>query len=127
MKTKIKNVATWIITGLASLLTMYTAITKLLGSPSTVKSFTALGVGNYLIFLATMELVFLTLYLFRKTLKIGFLLIASYFAGALATHVSHGVDLSGPIIMLILFWTSAYLRKPDIFINPTHPKEVGKI
>jgi hypothetical protein len=117
MKSKPRSVAGWILTGIAGLLILSSGIFKLSGAPMIVEGMTKLGVGPYIPLLGTMEIVFTALFVFPKTSKIGFLLVISYFAGALATDLSHGNPIMTPILILVLVWVAAFLRKPEIFID----------
>jgi hypothetical protein len=58
---------------------------------------------------------FAALFAFPKTMKIGFILLASYFAGALATELSHHVALNA-VTPLVLIWVAALLRDKSIFL-----------
>jgi len=117
MKSKPRSVVGWVLTGIAGLLIISSGIFKLSGAPMIVEGMTKLGVGPYIPLLGTMEIVFTVLFVFPKTSKIGFLLVISYFAGALATDLSHGNPIMTPILILVLVWVAAFLRKPEIFID----------
>ncbi|HMI66912.1 MAG TPA: DoxX family protein [Cyclobacteriaceae bacterium] len=117
MKSKPRSVVGWVLTGIAGLLILSSGIFKLSGAPMIVEGMTKLGVGPYIPLLGTMEIVFTVLFVFPKTSKIGFLLVISYFAGALATELSHGNPILTPILILVLVWVAAFLRKPEIFID----------
>ena len=117
MKSKPRSVVGWVLTGIAGLLILSSGIFKLSGAPMIVEGMTKLGVGPYIPLLGTMEIVFTVLFVFPKTSKIGFLLVISYFAGALATDLSHGNPIMTPILILVLVWVAAFLRKPEIFID----------
>ena len=117
MKSKPRSVVGWVLTGIAGLLILSSGIFKLSGAPMIVEGMTKLGVGPYIPLLGTMEIVFTALFLFPKTSKIGFLLVTCYFAGALATDLSHGNPIMTPILILVLVWVAAFLRKPEIFID----------
>ena len=117
MNHKVQSTFAWILTGIAGLLIAASGIAKLAGAQTVVEGMTKLGVGPYIPVLGIMELVFTGLFLFPKTSKIGFLLISCYFAGALATDLSHGNNIVTPILILVLVWVSAFLRKPEIFID----------
>jgi uncharacterized membrane protein YphA (DoxX/SURF4 family) len=117
MKSKTRSTIAWILAGLAGLLILTSGIMKLSGAPMIVEGMTKLGVGQYVPLLGTMEIVFTALFLFPKTSKIGFLLVTCYFAGALATDLSHGNPILTPILILVLVWVAAFLRKPEIFID----------
>jgi len=54
------------------------------------------------------------LFLYPRTIRIGFLLLTAYFGGAIAVEITHGTFIV-PAIILTLIWIAAYLRKPDIF------------
>ena len=114
---KVQNTIAWILTGISGLLIATSGIAKLAGAQAIVEGMTKLGVGPYITVLGTMELVFTVLFLFPKTSKIGFLLITCYFAGALATDLSHGNAIVTPIVILVFVWVSAFLRSPEIFID----------
>ena len=117
MKSKPRRIVGWVLTGIAGLLILSSGIFKLSGAPMIVEGMTKLGVGPYIPLLGTMEIVFTALFVFPKTSKIGFLLVISYFAGALATDLSHGNPIMTPILILVLVWVAAFLRKPEIFID----------
>jgi hypothetical protein len=117
MKRKVQNTIGWVLAGTAGLLIVTSRIAKLAGAAPIVEGLTKLGVGPYIPVLGTMELVFAALFLVPKTSKIGFLLIASYFAGALATDLSHGNTIVTPLVILVLVWVAAFLKKPEIFID----------
>jgi hypothetical protein len=117
MKSKVRNTTSWILSAIAGLLILTSGIMKLSGAPQIVEGMTKLGVGPYIPVLGAMEVIFVVLFLFPKTSKIGFLLITCYFAGALATDLSHGNPIVTPTIILVLVWVAAFLRKPEIFID----------
>ncbi len=119
MKSKVRSTTAWILASMAGLLVLTSGIMKLAGAPPVVEGMTKLGVGPYIPVLGAMEIVFTALFLFPKTSKIGFLLLTCYFAGALATDLSHGNTIVTPIIILILLWVAAFLKKPEIFIDQT--------
>ena len=123
MKSKLHNGIGWALAGIAGLLILTSGIMKLAGAAPIVEGMTRLGVGPYISLLGTMEIVFTALFLFPKTSKIGFLLITCYFAGALATDLSHGNAIITPVLILVLVWVATFLKKPEIFIDP---KELAK-
>jgi hypothetical protein len=62
-----------------------------------------------------MEIIFAALFIYPKTMKIGFILLSCYFAGALATELSHGSAFNA-FLPLVLLWIAALLRDPLIFL-----------
>ena len=119
MVAKTKNILVWIFTGIVSLLVVSSGVAKLVGSKDVVEKLTEIGVGTYIPVLGIMEILFTILFLVPKTLKLGFILLSCYFAGAIATDLSHGGSIFGPVFILTLVWAAAFLRKPDIFYTRT--------
>jgi hypothetical protein len=56
------------------------------------------------------------LFLFPKTIKVGFILLSCYFSGAIATEFSHNGPAINAAIPLVLVWIAALLRDPSIFL-----------
>ena len=105
------TVAVWI----PALMIMASGIAKLAGAAPIVESLTKLGVGRYLRLLALMELVFAVMVVIPATMKLGFILASCYFAGAIATELSHGELKPNPFVPLILLWIGAFVRDRSIF------------
>ncbi|WP_460672344.1 DoxX family protein [Larkinella ripae] len=116
MNTKFKRIATLILTGLASGMVVLSGIMKLSASPEVTSGLTAAGVGPYISTLGIMEIVFAGLFIYPKTMKLGFILLCCYFAGAMATDLSHGKPLANAASVLALIWVAAFLREPAIFL-----------
>lgn len=115
MNPKIKQILTIVATALAAVLVILSGIMKFMHSAEVVETLTKVGVGAYIDGLGTMEIVFALLFLYPKTIKIGFVLLSCYFAGALATELSHGTPLNA-LMPLILVWIAAFLRDKSIFL-----------
>lgn len=67
--------------------------------------------------LGLMEMVFIILFAIPKTMKIGFILLCCYFAGAMATELARNASMLNPGIPLMLVWITAFLRDSSIFID----------
>ncbi|MBE9462097.1 DoxX family protein [Dyadobacter sp. UP-52] len=65
--------------------------------------------------LGLMEMSFILLFVFPKTLRLGFILLCRYFAGAMATELSHHGSMLNPAVPLTLIWIPAFLRDPSLF------------
>lgn len=115
MNPNIKRIATIVFTVLAAGMTIFSGIMKLMQSPEVVATLSKVGVGSYLVLLGTMEIGFALLYLYPKTMKLGFILLCCYFAGALATELSHGTPFNA-VLPMALIWISAFLRDQSIFL-----------
>nr|WKN38773.1 DoxX family protein [Tunicatimonas sp. TK19036] len=113
---KTKKIITKVFTGIASLMVVASGVMKLLGAEEVVNTMNKVGVGDYIILLGLMEILFTALFLYPKTMKIGFILLSCYFAGALATELSHNGPLLNPIIPMVLVWIAAFLRDQSVFL-----------
>ena len=67
-----------------------------------------LGIGRYLRLLGVMEIAFAALFVVPATMKLRFILASCYFAGAIATELSHEA-------LIVLLWIGAFIRDPSIF------------
>ena len=112
---KAKKIIIITVTVLAVAMVVMSGAMKLMGAPDSVKGLEAVGVGEYRMLLGLAEIVFAGLFAFPKTMKIGFILLASYFAGAMATEVSHHQSLNS-LVPLILIWVAAFLRDKSVFL-----------
>jgi hypothetical protein len=107
----IQSLATWI----PALLIALSGVLKLSGNPKIVETMAALGVGRYVRLLGVMELVFAALFVFPPTMKVGFVLASCYFAGAIATELSHDALKINPFLPIVLLWIGAFIRDRSIF------------
>ncbi len=103
-------VAVWI----PGVLIMASGIAKLLGAAPVVETLTKLGVGRYRHVLGGMELVFAAMFVIPATMKLGFIFASCYFAGAIATELSHDALTANPFIPLFLLWIGAFVRDRSI-------------
>ena len=107
----INLLATWI----PALLVVLLGVLKLSGNPKIAEEISKLGVGRYLRLLGVMEIVFAALFVVPATMKLGFILASCYFAGAIATELSHDVLKVNPFVPIVLLWIGAFIRDSSIF------------
>ena len=107
----VRILAAWI----PALLIALSGAMKVTSNPKVVEGMTAVGVGPYVPGLGVMELAFATLLVIPATFKLGFLLASCYFAGAIATELSHGALKINPFIPIVLLWIGAFIRDRTIF------------
>jgi hypothetical protein len=103
--------ATWI----PALLIALSGVMKLSGNAKMLEGMTALGVRRYVLLLAVMELAFATLFVIPATFKLGFVLASCYFAGAIATELSHDALKVNPFIPIVALWIGAFIRDRSVF------------
>ncbi|WP_080057624.1 DoxX family protein [Spirosoma aerolatum] len=116
MNPKSKRIVTIVITVLAAGMVILSGIMKLTQSAQVMESLNKVGVGHYVILLGCMEIGFTLLYLYPKTMKLGFILLSCYFAGAIATELSHGTPFNA-LMPIVLIWISAFLRDKTMFLS----------
>lgn len=67
--------------------------------------------------LGLMEMAFIILFFIPKTMRVGFILLCCYFAGAMATELARNAPMLNPGIPLVLIWIAAFLRDRDLFLG----------
>jgi hypothetical protein len=73
-------------------------------------------VGSYITLLGVLELVFVALFLYPKTMKLNFALLSCYLAGAMAAELSHGETVQNAAIPFVILWIAAFLRGRTVFL-----------
>jgi hypothetical protein len=106
----VELLATWI----PALLIALSGVLKLSGNPKVLETMRTLGVGRYVPLLGVMELAFATLFVIPATFKLGFVLASCYFAGAIATELSHDALKVNPFIPMVVLWIGALIRDRSI-------------
>lgn len=117
MKNKTKSILTGGITGFVTLAIAAGAILKLVSMPALVEIYTRIGMLSYLPILGATELILVAMFLWTRTMRIGFFLLTGYFGGAMAVELSHGMIFVAPGLILMMVWISAYLRDVSIFYS----------
>ena len=110
---------TWsiIITAIPALLIVFSGLAKLAGAKPVVEALSKAGVIQYIQFLGIAEILFAALFVIPATNSIGFVLLACYFSGALATDLSHGAKIMPPLMILGLLFVAQYLVNPTMFFS----------
>ncbi len=114
-KMKFKKIITLVFTVLAVGMVVLSGIMKLSANPELVAKMSEIGIGPYIPVLGIMEITFAALFAWPKTMRIGFLLLSCYFAGALATELSHAMPFNA-LLPMGLVWISAFLRDKEVFL-----------
>jgi len=109
---KSSNIASWVIAGLLTALYLFSASGKLFLHPEQMDQ---MKLGDWRIIIALGEITSALLFLFPKTNKYGTLLLSSYMGGAIILHMTGGMSIAMPTVVLILVWVVAYLRNPELF------------
>ena len=82
-----------------------------------VDTLTKVGVLEYMKYLGIAEIIFAILFVYPPTNTIGFILLACYFSGALATDLSHKNSIVAPLVILFLLFIAELITNNDVFLS----------
>lgn len=108
---KVFKIVAWVIAGLLTALFVFSAYGKL----SNLAQMEQMKLGDWGVIIAIGEIVSALLFLIPKTNKYGTLLLSSYMGGAIIIHMTGGMSIVMPSVVLILVWVVAFLRNPEFF------------
>jgi hypothetical protein len=123
MKTNIKFIVTKTLTVIVTLIVVAGGILKLVSMPVLVDIYAKIGMLSYLKALGITEILFAILFLWRRTMRLGFLLLTGYLGGAMAVELSHGTFFIAPGLILTMIWIAAYLRDASTFASASDKSE----
>ncbi len=115
MKTEIsktRTITAWVIAGLLTALYLFSASGKLFLHPEQMDQ---IKLGDWRIIIGLGEITSALLFLIPKTNKQGTLLLSSYMGGAIILHMTGGMSIAMPTVVLLLVWLVAFLRNPQLF------------
>jgi|SRR6187200_23224 len=115
MKSKTRKFLKWIPSILAALIIVSGSVMKLTAQPELVEIFSKSGMLPYMKELGIAELLFVSLFLWSRSLRIGFFLLTAYFGGAMAVELSQHIFFIMPAVILTLVWLAAWLRDGSLF------------
>jgi len=109
---KYRKVGGWVIAGLLVALFIFSAVGKLFLHPEMMDQ---MKLGDWRVIIALGELTSALLFLFPRTNFYGVLLLSSYMGGAIILHMTGGLSIVLPAVVLIFVWLGGFVRNPDIF------------
>jgi len=115
MKSKTNKILRWAPSILVALIIVPGAFMKLMAQPQLVDVFSKAGLLSYMKLLGMAELLFVSLFLWSDSLRIGFFLLTGYFGGAMAVELSQHIFFIVPAMILALVWLAAWLRDNSLF------------
>jgi hypothetical protein len=115
MKSKTNKILRWAPSILVALIIVAGSFMKLTAQPQLVEMFTKTGLLPYIKLLGAAELVFVSLFLWSRTLRLGFFLLTAYFGGAMAIELSQQIFFIMPAVILALVWLAAWRRDNSLF------------
>ena len=117
---KASSIIGWICVGLVSAFTLFSAVMNMLpieGNQPAIDIATRLGILEIIFALGVAKVLLVIVYVLPRTSTVGFVLMAAYWAGALATNITHGftpVEYSPIVVTLAVMTLGAYFRNPEL-------------
>jgi hypothetical protein len=108
---KVSKISAWIISGLLTALFLFSAAGKLFLHPEQMAQ---IHLADWRVIIAIGEIVSALLFLVPKTNKLGTVLLSSYLGGAIIIHMTGGMSIMMPSVVLILVWITGILRNPEM-------------
>ena len=103
------------ISGLTSLMFVFSAFMKLKGGPELDQGMAHLGLPARMVLpLAILELSCVVIYLIPRTSVLGAVLLTGYLGGAICTHWRVGDPVFVQIVLGLVIWLGIYLREPRL-------------
>jgi hypothetical protein len=115
MTSKTKNIINWVLTGLVAFIFLGSAANKLIGGEEALKMASGIGLdkGSFTV-LGIIEIVSVILFIIPRTSVLGSLLLVAYMGGAIATHLTHGQAIGGPIGISVFLWLVLAYKFPEL-------------
>lgn len=107
---KTNKIIAWVISGLLTALFLFSASGKFM-HPEQMEQ---MKLADWRIIIAIGEIVSALLFLVPKTNKLGTVLLSSYLGGAIILHMTGGMSIIMPSVILILVWITSILRNPEL-------------
>ena len=106
---KPRMIIAWVIAGLLAALYLWSAAGKLFIHPEQMPA-----LESWRIIIAIGEITSALLFLFPRTNLYGTLLLSSYMGGAIIIHMTYGMSIMMPTVVLLLVWLVGFLRNPQL-------------
>ena len=108
---KTRKTIAWILAGILTALYAYSSSGKLFLHPEQMEP---IHLANWRVIIALGEITSALLFLFPKTNIYGTLLLSAYMGGAIIIHMTTGLSIVLPSVVLILIWIVGFLRNPEL-------------
>jgi hypothetical protein len=112
-----KKLITWGLTGLVGILFLGSGAAKLMMIEGSKEAADTLKMGidlSTLKSIALIEIIAAILFLIPRTGVLGFGLLSAYMGGAIATHLTHGLPVLAPCVILGFVWITTLVRFPEV-------------
>lgn len=107
---KTRKIIGWTIASLLVALYLFSAMGKFMKP----ENMTQMHLENWRVIIPIGEIVSALLFLFPRTNIFGTLLLSSYMGGAIIIHMTSGMSILIPTVVLILVWIVGFVRNPEL-------------
>ena len=114
MNCKKRKIAGYILSGLVTLIFVATGAMKFTGGEQNIQMAELVGGKNILYILGGLQLLFAVLFWIPRTAVVGFLLMACYMAGAIATHLVIKESFIPQMTIETLIWVTGFVRFSEL-------------
>ena len=112
---KARKITGWVIASLLTALYLFSAYGKFTNS----EQLNALKLTDWGVIIAIGEIASALIFLYPKTNIFGTLLLSSYMGGAIIIHMTGGLSIVMPSMVLILVWAVGFIRNPELLAKFT--------
>lgn len=112
-----KNLIKWTLTALVGLVFLGSGSFKFMTVEGSKEAAETLKMGIEVATLkkiAIVEILSVILFLIPRTGLLGFGLLSAYMGGAIATHLTHGLPILAPCVILAFVWITTLVRFPEL-------------
>ena len=114
MNSKTRKIISYILSGLVTLIFVATGAMKFTGGEQSVKMAELVGGQTTLFILGGLQLLFALLFWIPRTAVVGFLFMACYMAGAIATHLVIKESFIPQMTIETLIWVTGFVRFSEL-------------
>ena len=114
MNSKTRKIAGYILSGLVTFIFVDTGILKFTGGEQNAQTAELVGGISTLYLLGGLQIFFALLFWIPRTAVVGFLLMACYMAGAMATHLVIKKSFVLQTGIETLIWVTGFVRFPEL-------------
>lgn len=107
---KTRQIIGWVVAGLLTALFIFSASGKITSPEQLDNS----GLADWRVIIAIGEVVSALLFLYPKTNIFGTLLLSSYLGGAIIIHMTGGMSIMMPTVVLLVVWANGFVRNPEL-------------
>jgi len=108
-----RKITGWVIAGLITAMLLFSATGKFM-MPEMADNFAKWGLAEWITIIAIGEIISAILFIIPKTNLFGAFLLSAHMGGAVVTHMSNGEPFIVQSVILVLVWTAAFVRNPEL-------------